>query len=308
MNVHHLELFYYVAKHGGISAAVRQIPYGIQQPAVSGQMGKLEEDAGAKLFERSPFRLTPAGETLFAHVQPFFENLGALAAELRAESKPGLRIGGSEVVLRDHIPTVMLRVRERFPQVRLSLHSGHQTQVEDWLRDDEIDLAVTSANVRPAAKLRHLPLVRIPLVLLVHRTSPWKNAEELFARKKIPEPLVGQPMATSVMQNFQRDLKRRRVTWPQAVEATSVELVMRYVANGEGFGVVNRAALGRLKHRDVRALALDGFEPMLMAAVWSGEPSPQVRAAIGELRRYADATYPEWKCGDQPPWFAEVAP
>ena len=30
MNVHHLELFYYVAKRGGISG----IPYGIQQPAV----------------------------------------------------------------------------------------------------------------------------------------------------------------------------------------------------------------------------------------------------------------------------------
>src|SRR3954467_13900866 len=75
MNVHHLELFYYVAKHGGISAAVRHIPYGIQQPAVSGQMLALEVEAGTKLFERSPFRLTKAGEKLFAHVQPFFENL-----------------------------------------------------------------------------------------------------------------------------------------------------------------------------------------------------------------------------------------
>jgi len=63
MNVHHLELFYYVAKHGGISAAVRAIPYGIQQPAVSGQMGKLEQELDVKLFERSPFRLTPAGES-----------------------------------------------------------------------------------------------------------------------------------------------------------------------------------------------------------------------------------------------------
>src|SRR5215218_11229320 len=83
MNVHHLELFYYVAKHAGISAAVRHIPYGIQQPAVSGQMRALEENTGAQLFERSPFRLTPAGEKLFAHVQPFFENLDAVEADLR---------------------------------------------------------------------------------------------------------------------------------------------------------------------------------------------------------------------------------
>ena len=50
MNVHHLKLFCYVAKHGGISAAVRHIPYGIQQPAVSGQMRQLEGDVGEKLF------------------------------------------------------------------------------------------------------------------------------------------------------------------------------------------------------------------------------------------------------------------
>ena len=65
MNIHHLEVFYYVAKHGGISAAVRHIPDGIQEPAVSGQMGKLEEDVvEAKLFERSPFKLTAAGVRL----------------------------------------------------------------------------------------------------------------------------------------------------------------------------------------------------------------------------------------------------
>ena len=46
MNIHHLELFYYVAKHGGIAAAVRKMPYGIQQPAVSGQIGRLEEALG----------------------------------------------------------------------------------------------------------------------------------------------------------------------------------------------------------------------------------------------------------------------
>ena len=42
MNIHHLELFYFVAKYEGITAAVRKMPYGIQQPAVSGQILQLE--------------------------------------------------------------------------------------------------------------------------------------------------------------------------------------------------------------------------------------------------------------------------
>src|SRR6185436_17199676 len=55
MNIHHLELFYYVAKHGGISQAARNISYGIQQPAVSSQIIQLEEFLGTTLFHRRPF-------------------------------------------------------------------------------------------------------------------------------------------------------------------------------------------------------------------------------------------------------------
>jgi len=43
MNVHHLELFYYVAKHAGVSAAARHMPYGIQQPAISAQILQFED-------------------------------------------------------------------------------------------------------------------------------------------------------------------------------------------------------------------------------------------------------------------------
>ena len=75
VNIHHLELFYYVAKYEGITAAVRKMPYGIQQPAVSGQILHLEKDLGVKLFNRRPFALTPAGEELYDYLYPFFSRL-----------------------------------------------------------------------------------------------------------------------------------------------------------------------------------------------------------------------------------------
>jgi len=298
INVHHLELFHYVARHGGISAAVRHIPYGIQQPAVSGQMLQLEEEVGVKLFERSPFRLTPAGEKLFAYVGPFFENLGALVTELRPDVEPELRIGGSELVLRDHIPIVMQRVRARHPRIRLSLQTGFQAQVEGWLRDGQLDLALTPVDARPPARLRSLRLVCVPIVLLVHRDSPLKRAEDLWAQKKPADPLVGQLAVTSIMRGFQRELKRRRVLWPQTIEATSVEMVTRYVAHGQGIGV-NVAIPEVIRHRDVRVLPLDGFEPMTMGVLWRGEAAPLVRAVIEEAQRYSKATWPKWAVEDK---------
>ena len=76
MNIHHLELFYYVARFGGITEAVRNMPYGIQQPAISGQVAQLEEHLGVTLFHRRPFALTAQGEKLYKFIQPFFSKIG----------------------------------------------------------------------------------------------------------------------------------------------------------------------------------------------------------------------------------------
>jgi DNA-binding transcriptional LysR family regulator len=305
MNVHHLELFFYVAQHGGISAAVRHIPYGIQQPAVSGQMRQLEEEVGTKLFERSPFRLTPAGERLIAHIKPFFENLKGLKAELRGDAEPAMRLGGAELVLREHLSIVMQRVRAVYPRMRLSLQAGDQTQVEEWLRNGQIDIAVTSVGSRPPARLRQMSFVRIPLVLLVHRSSPIKSAAELFAERKITMPLIGQPARTSFMQGFQRGLKRRRIVWHQTVEVTSAELVVRYVANREGCGVGNLGIPAVLQqHKEVRVLPLEGFEPLTMGALWRGEPTPLIRTTLEAIREYAQQTFASWAVTDPLPGTA----
>jgi len=301
VNVHHLELFYYVAKHGGISAAVRSIPYGIQQPAVSGQMGKLEGEVGTKLFERSPFRLTVAGEKLFAHVQPFFENLGGVAASLREATTPELRLAGAELILRDHLPSVLGQLRKQFPRLRLSLRTlGFQSEVMSWLRDGAIDIAFAPLGPKPLPQLRQLSLARFPLVLQVPAKSGVRTAEELWARKKISEPLICLQENSTISQEFQRDLKRRGLVWPQTLEATSLDLVTRYVANGDGIGVNVLSAPG-VRTRGVRLLPLEGFSPVTVGALWRGELTPLNRAMLEAVRSYAAQTWPEWAAADKMP-------
>jgi len=297
MNVHHLELFYYVAMHGGISAAVRKIPYGIQQPAVSGQMTKLERDVGTKLFERSPFRLTPSGEKLFAHVRPFFEGLAKVQAELVAAPEPELKIGGAELVLRDHLPVVLQRVKAQFPKLRFRLSAtGYLSEVDAWLRDGHIDVAFVPIHGRTPAGLRSTRFAELPLVLQVHRKSGVKAVDDLWAKRTMTEPLICLPESTGITREFQRELKRRGVTWPHVIEATSLDLVTRYVANGDGIGVNVLTGMPGTKHRDVRELPLEGFAPVTMGALWRGEASPLARAVIEGVRAYARETWPERVC------------
>ena len=293
MNVHHLELFYYVATHGGISAAARQIPYGIQQPAISGQMSKLEEDLGVRLFERMPFRLTPAGELLYAHVRPFFCELPALAQTLRDAESQELRICGAELVLRDHMPKVLKVLKKTHPQLRFSLRAtGYQSQVFEWLRDGEADVAFMPVYERAPAGLKMTKLASLPLVLQVPRASKLRSVDDLLTQKRIPEALICLDAKAVIVQRFLRELKTRGVTWPHVSEVTSLDLITRYVANGDGFGL--NVCLRRSPAKTgVRELALDGFPPLTMGAVWRGRASPLVDAVIEGVRQHARATWPE---------------
>ena len=289
LNPHHLELFYHVARHGGISRALRHIPYGIQQPAVSGQILQLEDGIGVKLFSRAPFRLTAEGEELFAFVRPFFENIDAVEARLRAGSAPTLRIGAAEPVLRDHLPSVLKTLRRAQPSLRLQLRSGYQSQLETWLLEHEIDLAITALESRPPASLRCQRLVRIPLVLLVPGRSRFRDAGQFWAQFRPEAPLISLPPTETIARHFELGLRRRHRTWAPTIVASSLETVARYVADGHGFGA--GVADSRLP-RGVRALRLDDFPPIEIIALWIGRPPAIVQAALEAMGGYVAARWP----------------
>jgi DNA-binding transcriptional LysR family regulator len=296
LNVHHLELFYYVARHGGISRAVRKMPYGIQQPAVSSQIRLLEQDLGVRLFERGPFHLTAEGEEVYAYVRPFFEKLDTLGARMRQRGAPLLRIGAAEFVLREHLAAVVRRLRRLQPGIRLGFRSGYDYELEAWLQDRQIDVAVTAVDHRLPAGLHGLPLLQVPLVLLVPRHSRYHSAREVWRQAVVEDPLISLPDFEPITRIFQRGLQRLKVDWPIAIEASSMDLVAWYVANGYGLGVsVPVVPLGR--RAAVRALPLDGFAPLVIAGMWFGEATPMIEAILEESRRYVQETWPEWQCG-----------
>jgi DNA-binding transcriptional LysR family regulator len=287
VNIHHLELFYYVAKHGGIMPAVRNIPYGIQQPAVSSQIAQLEEFLGVKLFHRRPFALTAEGKKLYGFVQPFFSNLEKVAGELQGGRARRIRIGAATIVLREHLPELFQNVRKRFFGLKLSLREGSPAELEALLQRDEIDLAVTVIETKTAPGIHALALLELPPVLLVPKNSAVKSADELWQRDTIDEPLICFPPGEPLSKNFQTRLNKLGVDWFPNIEAGSMDLIETYVASGLGIGV-SAAIPKKIFSPKVRVLPLDGFPPLVVGALWRGRKTPLLEAFLDELKRRAE--------------------
>lgn len=288
LNVHHLELFYYVARFGGISEAVRNIPYGIQQPAVSAQVIQLEDYLGVTLFQRRPFVLSASGEKLFEFIRPFFDNLERVAEELQGGAGQQIRIGSSQIVLRDHLPAVVQNVRKKFPRLKLVLREGYQPQLETWLQRQEIDLAITLLDAKGPPGLHSLPFLKIPLVLMVNKKSKITSAEELWKRDKIEEPLLSLPATEGFCKNFQQGLARMNIDWFPSIEVSSLELIQTYVESGYGIGLT--VAIPKAKISDqIRVLPLEGFAPVTFGVLWQGKQKPLAELFIAELKKRAES-------------------
>lgn len=286
MNIHHLELFYYVARHGGISEAVRNIPYGIQQPAVSGQIAQLEEHLGTALFHRRPFSLTPAGEKLYRFIQPFFSGVEAVAAEIQGGATHQIRIGSSVILFRNYMPKLLHAVRKKFPRLKVSFREGYQPDLEAMLQRQEIDVAVTIIGKNLPSGMQSAVLLELPLVLVVPAKSPVADAKELWRRDRISEPLICLPASEAISRYFQQGLENLGIDWFPSIEISSLDTIETYVADGFGIGLTVSIPKTRLSPK-VRTLPLPGFPPVVLGALWRGKPPAPLQTLLDELQATA---------------------
>lgn len=288
MNIHFLELFYYVARYEGISEAVRNIPYGIQQPAMSSQVIQLEEDLGVILFHRRPFSLTPAGEELYGFIKPFFDHLEVTAEKLRGGVAQHIHIGASNLVLREYLPAILMKIRGKFPKMKLTLREGYEPELITLVQKREIDMAITLLEGKPASGIHMRPLFQLPIVLLVSRGSRLRSARDLWKMDRIEQVLISMPTNESIYRNFQKGLAKMGVDWFTSIEVNDLDLVETYVRKEFGIGL-SVAIPGQTPNGELRVLPLEDFEPVRFGLMWHGKLTPILSACFHAIEEAARA-------------------
>lgn len=160
MDLTWLESFREVAVRGSLTAAAQALGY--TQPAISRQIGALEQATDSRLFDRLPrgVRLTEEGRCLLSYAEAVLEQMGAARRaldDLRSLEAGRLRAGAFASANAQLMPDALAVFHAAHPGVALTVSEGTTATLLENLRGGLIDLAVIS--VYPHQALDTSPFV-----------------------------------------------------------------------------------------------------------------------------------------------------
>ncbi len=143
------KLFIDAAELGSLSKVA--VAYGTSQPHISRQIGELERECGGRLFQRTGrgVVLTELGQRVAPKVRAWLAGTEQLANDIHTTAgKPigRVRLGILPSTAHPLVSTLYYRLRERYPLVQLSVREGQGAQLETWLEDGSLDLAILFRN------------------------------------------------------------------------------------------------------------------------------------------------------------------
>ena len=147
------QVFQAVAKRLNFTKAAAELY--ITQPAVTKHIHELERQFKVKLFDRngSGIKLTSAGETLLQHTEQLFSvyrNLEFEMNHLSQKHKGKLRLGASTTIAQYVLPPVLAAFHKKFSEIQITLITNNTEQIENALKNSEIDLGIIEGHSKNA--------------------------------------------------------------------------------------------------------------------------------------------------------------
>lgn len=269
MDLRQLRYFVRLAEVLNFHRAAEQL--NISQPPLTVAIRRLEDDLGARLFDRDRrgVRLTRAGELALG---PAREAI-ARAEQMRETVRMGergeagrLTIGFVGSAVAECLPRIIPRFRSRYPEVELDLHEMTTVEIADQIVSGRLDVGLVRLPVMSRAMLDIQVIEADQLVAALPAGHGLARRPSLDLQELAGHPFIlNAPVSvlhSVVFLACQRAGFRPRV----AQEATQLQTVLSLVQAGLGVALVP-ARMGRFAPTGVRLLPLSQPVPTEMGIV-----------------------------------------
>ncbi|HEY0786116.1 MAG TPA: LysR family transcriptional regulator [Acidobacteriaceae bacterium] len=244
MDFEQLRTFMEVSRLRSFSRAAEKLS--VTQPAISAQIRSLENEVGARLFDRDGGKVTftAAGrvfEPFAEHVLQCHAHIGTTISELHRSPRGEIAISANEATSLYVLPAVFAQFKREYTRVSLKIVRADRARTIEAVLNREVDFGIVSLPAKDARLL--IDIIHKDEVVLV---AP--NAHPLAAREQVTLPEVLQYPLLLPKQGRQREqldeLFRTHDAQPRVtMEVESSELLKRLAAAGLGLGFLPRAVV-----------------------------------------------------------------
>jgi DNA-binding transcriptional LysR family regulator len=272
MELMQLEMFVAVVEEGSVRDAAERVFR--TQPAVSIAVSKLEREFELPLFDRSKrheYRLTQAGEALYAHAKRMLSlrsETVSVVGDIRNLRLGRLRIGANESISRHLLPKLAQSFLAEYSGIRMEVKCERSKSLLANLKDRKLDLALLS--FRPEDKeLDAKFIMQDELVLITSPTHPFASKRRVHMKDLGEESLM--LMDVSEPSPWHRKIDDAFIQFKAplhlTVENAPIEAIKKMVAIGLGVGFVPLMSVGEEEARgELAVVEVDGLH--LERSVW----------------------------------------
>jgi DNA-binding transcriptional LysR family regulator len=214
----------------------------LTQPAVSIQIGTLEESAGTPLLQRTGrgIRLTEAGELLAGYagrILDLWREAGDEMAMLQGVFSGTLRVGAittAEYLL----PPILVNFAKEHPKVKVKLQVGNRDEIVRMLAGQEIDIAIMG---RPPAELKtdSSAFAKHPMAFLAAPSHPLMSAAKPTLAMLSDTRMLVRERGSGTRTTVERFFKDQGLPLRIGSELSSNEAIKQMCAAGFGIAFLS---------------------------------------------------------------------
>jgi LysR family transcriptional regulator, hydrogen peroxide-inducible genes activator len=248
MEVHQLRYFCAVAESGNFTRAAGSAR--VSQPSLSQQIHKLEDELGARLFDRLPrsARLTQFGKAFLPNAQAILRQIGEATVEIRemASAESGEIILGAIPTIAPYLlPRLLSSFARQRPSVSVRVVEEITPTLLERLHQATIDLALLALPVA-GDELISTELMEEALFAVVPQRHPLANRRSILLDEIREEPFLLLKEGHCFRDNALQACRQSHINPNVVFESGQFATILAMVSAGMGVSVVPQMAVSKV--------------------------------------------------------------
>ncbi|WP_267379521.1 LysR substrate-binding domain-containing protein [Bacillus sp. GM_Baccil_2] len=240
MELRHIRYFLALAEELNFSRAAEKLH--IAQPPLSKQIRELEEEIGAKLFNRTKrhVELTSAGKVFLNKAYQILDQVeqACISTRLTSTGFEGELVMGFSGSVQDLIHTIQ-EFREQYPAIGIVLQQLSTPLQVKALHEKRIDIGIVAAPVN-SNKIHVKPIQKASLKAIIPEKHPLVSKQAIFISDLVNEPFIITTKSTAPFyyDTFMNLFKNVGFSPKIIMQANDLQTVSSLVANGMGIALL----------------------------------------------------------------------